>query len=111
MFSPVLAFWRSVPAADDARLRRRSGFNRNLKQAGRPAALESAAAITGVVVDGAVQDIVAGFAELHVGSRFPAEGRVTGSTRQLRDFGFGFVAGYCAGPPVFRPGERHRRPS
>src|SRR5438034_11352235 len=101
MFSPVLAFWRSGPAADDARLRRRSGFNGNLKQAGRAAALEFAAAITGVAVDGEVQDIVAGFAELNYGCRFPAKGCVVGSSRPLLDFGFGFVIGYCAWTPVF----------
>src|SRR5579871_6637287 len=54
--------------ADRAQLRR----NRNLNQAGCPAALETASAVSGVIVYGHVEYVIAGFAETNAGCRFSA---------------------------------------
>src|SRR5262245_57565058 len=58
-------------------------FHADFEQRRRPAAAETAAAVAGVVVRGEVQDVVAGFAELHARRRAPVERR--GARRQLLD--------------------------
>src|ERR1700690_505176 len=54
----------------------RSRLDGDLHLAVGPAALEAAAALSGIIVDGDVQQVLAGLAEGGGGGRFPAEGDV-----------------------------------
>ncbi len=87
----------------------RSGLDKNLHQTRRPAALESAATVAGIIVDGDVQHVVAGFAELDVRRRFSVKGRIVDPRWQLLNIGLCFVEGHYTRSSVFRPGEGHRR--